>query len=57
MPVEIKELVVRFRIEEKSSGAKNADAKNAELSSAMVKTLVGRCKEEVLRELERKYDR
>jgi len=56
MPVEIKELVVRFRIED-GSGTTNAQVQKSDLSPAVLKTLVDRCKEEVLRELERKYDR
>ncbi len=56
MPIEIKELVVRFNVEDESR--KNVGAnKDSELSKSQVKKIIDECIERVLSKVERDFDR
>jgi hypothetical protein len=56
MPVEIKELLVRFNVTENSQGAK-PDSQNFQLNSQTYKKVVRDVSEQVLRIIERKNER
>lgn len=56
MPVEIKELIVRFNVTENSSGIKNNSERN-QITMPTYKNIVRECTEQVLKSLERKTER
>lgn len=56
MPVEIKELLVRFNVTENNQNAKSAPNLN-QISLPTFKKIIRECSEQVLKTLERKKER